>query len=64
MLHDLGDALVARTLAEGGEVEIVAHATRLHGYRGVGAFLRQTAATGLRGATPPRPAAPGASTNG
>ena len=63
VLHHLGEALVARTLAEGGDVEIVGHANRLHGYRGVGAFLRQTAATGLRGASPPWPTAPGASTN-
>lgn len=60
-VHQLGEALVARTLAGGGQVEVVAHANRLHGYRGVGAFLRQTAPTGLRGASPPWPTAPGAS---
>ncbi|ACG75642.1 hypothetical protein AnaeK_4439 [Anaeromyxobacter sp. K] len=59
-VQQLGEALVARALAGGGEVEVVAHANRLHGYRGVGAFLRQTAATGLRGASPPWPTAPGA----
>ncbi|HEY6003325.1 MAG TPA: hypothetical protein VIV57_10665 [Anaeromyxobacter sp.] len=57
---DRGEALVARALAEGGRVEVVAHTNKLHSYRGVGAFLRQTAATGLRGASPPWPAAPGA----
>lgn len=60
VVHDLGQSLVARTLAEGGRVEVVAHTNKLHGYRGVGAFLRQTAATGLRGASPPWPTAPGA----
>jgi release factor family 10 len=60
VVHDLGEALVARALAEGGRVEVVAHTSKLHGYRGVGAFLRQIAATGLRGARPPWPAAPGA----
>ncbi|GAO01380.1 hypothetical protein [Anaeromyxobacter sp. PSR-1] len=60
-VQQLGEALVARTLAGGGAVEVVAHANRLHGYRGVGAFLRQTAPTGLRGASPPWPTAPGAS---
>ncbi len=52
--------LVARTLAEGGDVEVVAHTNKLHSYRGVGAFLRQTTATGLRGAPPPGAMAPGA----
>lgn len=59
-LQDLGEALVTRTLAEGGEVEIVAHGNKLHSYRGVGAFLRQTSPTALRGASPPWPTAPGA----
>jgi peptide subunit release factor 1 (eRF1) len=57
----LGEALVARTLAEGGRVEVVPHANKLHSYRGVAATLRQTAPTGLRGASPPWPTAPGAS---
>jgi hypothetical protein len=60
VLHDLGEALVARTLSEGGEVELVAHQNKLHSYKGVGAFLRQTSATGLRGASQPWPTAPGA----
>lgn len=60
-VQQLGEALVARALAGGAQVEVVAHANRLHGYRGVGAFLRQTAPTGLRGASPPWPTAPGAS---
>ncbi len=53
VVHDLGEALVARALAEGGRVEVVAHANKLHSYRGIGAFLRQTAARGLSGASPP-----------
>ena len=57
---DLGEALVARTLAVGGGVDVVPRERRLHGYRGTGAFLRQTAPTGLRGASPPWPTAPGA----
>lgn len=61
VVRDLGEALVARTLAEGGRVEVVGHTNKLHGYRGVGALLRQTAATGLRGARHPWPTAPGAS---
>jgi peptide subunit release factor 1 (eRF1) len=60
VVHRLGEALVARALAEGGRVEVVAHANKLHSYRGVGAFLRQTAQTGLGGASPPWPTAPGA----
>lgn len=60
VVHRLSEALVARTIAEGGEVEIVAHGNKLHSYRGVAAFLRQTAATGLTGASRPWPAAPGA----
>jgi hypothetical protein len=60
VVRDLGEALVARALAVGGTVQVVPRARRLHGYRGVGAFLRQTAPTGLRGASPPWPAAPGA----
>ena len=58
---DLGETLVARTLAVGGRVEVVPHEKRLHGYKGVGAFLRQMAPTGLRGANPTWRAAPGAS---
>jgi hypothetical protein len=60
VVRDLGEALVARALAVGGTVQVVPRARRLHGSRGVGAFLRQTAPTGLRGASPPWPAAPGA----
>jgi hypothetical protein len=60
VVHHLGEALVARALAGGGRVEVVAHTNKLHSYRGVGAFLRQTGATGLRGASPPWPTAPGA----
>jgi hypothetical protein len=60
-VQHLGEALVARTLASSGAVQVVAHANRLHSYRGVAAFLRQTAPTGLRGASPPWPTAPGAS---
>jgi hypothetical protein len=61
VLQHLGEALVTRALGEGAEVEIVAHANKLHSYRGVGAFLRQTAQTGLRGTSQPWPTAPGAS---
>jgi peptide subunit release factor 1 (eRF1) len=60
VVHDLAEALVARTLAVGGTVDVVPRERRLHGYGGVGAFLRQTAPTGLRGASPPWPTAPGA----
>jgi peptide subunit release factor 1 (eRF1) len=45
-VHYLGEALVARTLGEGGEVEVVAHTNKLHSYRSVGAFLRQASANG------------------
>jgi peptide subunit release factor 1 (eRF1) len=61
VVRDLGEALVARTVAVGGAVEVLPHDRRLHGYRGIGAFLRQTAPTGLRGASPPWPTATGAS---
>lgn len=57
----LREALIAKTLAEGGRVEISAHENRLHSYRGVAALLRQTTPTGLRGASPPWAPAPGAS---
>jgi hypothetical protein len=59
-VRDLREALVARTIAGDGEVEVVPRGRRLHAYRGVGAFLRQSAPTGLsaRRAAPP-PAAPG-----
>jgi hypothetical protein len=57
----LKEALVARTLASGGRVELVRRDGRLHAFRGVAALLRQTAPTGLRGASPPWPTAPGAS---
>ena len=59
-VRNLREALVARTLADGGRVEIVPHENRLHSYRGVAAFLRQTAQNGLRGASPASPTAPGA----
>ncbi|HEX9241026.1 MAG TPA: hypothetical protein VF875_01155 [Anaeromyxobacter sp.] len=58
---DLKEALVARTIAGGGRVALVAHHGQLHAYRGVAALLRQTAHTGLRGASPPWPTSPGAS---
>jgi len=48
VLH-LGEALVARTLGEGGEVEVVAHTNKLHSYRSVAAFLRQASASGHKG---------------
>jgi hypothetical protein len=60
-VHDLGEALVARTLAGGGRIDIVPRSNKLRSYRGVGAFLRQTGATGLRGGSQPWPTAPGAS---
>jgi hypothetical protein len=60
-VQHLGEALVARTIANGGRVEVVPHGNKLHSYRGIAATLRQTAPTGLRGASPPRSAAPGAS---
>jgi peptide subunit release factor 1 (eRF1) len=60
-VHVLGEAMIARALREDAEVEVVAHTNKLHSYRGVGAFLRQTAPTGLRGASQPWPTAPGAS---
>ncbi len=50
---NLGEALVARTLAAGGRIEVVPHGNKLHSYRGIAATLRQTASTGLRGASPP-----------
>lgn len=59
-VQNLREALVARTLAGGGRVEVVPHENRLHSYRGVAAYLRQTAQTGLRGASQPWPTAPGA----
>jgi hypothetical protein len=58
---DLREALVARALGQGAEVEVVAPSRKLRSYEAVGAFLRQTAPTGLRGAPPPWPNAPGAS---
>ncbi len=61
VVHDLREALVASALAAGGRVEVLPHGNKLHGYRGVGAFLRQAGPAGLRGARPPWPAAPGAS---
>jgi peptide subunit release factor 1 (eRF1) len=56
----LGEALVARTLAGGGRIEVVPHERKLHSYRGVAAFLRQTSPTGLAGGSSPWPTAPGA----
>ncbi len=53
VVHQLGEALVARTLGEGGAVEVVAHTNKLHTYRSVGAFLRQTGGGMRRAATPP-----------
>jgi len=49
VVHHLGEALVARTLGEGGAVEVVAHTNKLHSYRSVGAFLRQATGGGMRG---------------
>ncbi len=48
-VHHLGEALVARTLGEGGAVEVVAHTNKLHSYRSVAAFLRQATPKGNRG---------------
>lgn len=48
-VHHLGEVLVARTLGEGGEVDVVAHTNKLHSYRSVAAFLRQATAKGQRG---------------
>lgn len=59
-VRNLREALVARTLAEGGRVELVPHESRLHSYRGVAAFLRQTAQNGLRGTSPAWATSPGA----
>lgn len=50
--NHLEEELVARTLAEGGEIEVVAHTNKLHSYRGVGALLRQSAQSGFRGGAP------------
>jgi hypothetical protein len=61
VVHHLGEAIVARALTDGARVEIVPHGNKLHSYRGVAAFLRQTAPTGLRGSSQPWPTAPGAS---
>jgi peptide subunit release factor 1 (eRF1) len=52
VVHHLGEALVARTLGEGGAVEVVAHTNKLHSYRCVGAFLRQATGGGMRGRAP------------
>jgi len=49
VVHHLGEALVARTLGEGGAVEVVAHTNKLHSYRSVAAFLRQATGGGMRG---------------
>lgn len=61
VVHDLGQALVALALAGGARIEIVPRSNKLRSYRGVGAFLRQTSGTGLRGATPAAATTPGAS---
>lgn len=58
-VHVLGEALIARALRGDAEVEVVAHTNKLHSYRGVGAFLRQTTATGLRGSSQRWPTAAG-----
>ncbi len=50
---ELEEELVARVLAEDGEIEVVAHSPRLHSYDGVAALLRQARGAG---ATPPAPA--------
>ena len=60
VLLSLAEALVARTLSEGGEVAVVAPERKLASYRGVGAFLRQAAASGVRGAGAGRASTPGA----
>ncbi len=58
-VHHLGEAMVARTLGEGGEVEVVAHTNKLHSYRSVGAFLPQASpAGGARGASAGGPQQP------
>jgi peptide subunit release factor 1 (eRF1) len=54
-VQHLGEALVARALAGGGEVEVVAHTNKLHSYKGVAAFLRQSTPNGLRGVSAIRP---------
>ncbi len=51
VVHQLGEALVARTIGEGGAVEVVRHTNKLHSYRCVGAFLRQTGG-GMRRTAP------------
>ncbi len=48
----LDEELVARVLADDGEVEVVPHTPKLHSYDGVAAMLRQARATG---ASPPAP---------
>ena len=48
-VDSLGEELVGRILAEDGEIEVVAHDTRLHAYHGVAALLRQARANGLAG---------------
>ena len=48
-VDSLGEELIGRTLAEDGEIEVVAHNHRLHAYHGVAALLRQAHANGLSG---------------
>ncbi len=60
MLENLPEVMVARALRQGARVEVVERRGKLHSYRGVGALLRQSAPTGLRGASPALPTAPGA----
>jgi peptide subunit release factor 1 (eRF1) len=48
-VDSLGEELIGRTLAEDGEIEVVAHNHRLHAYHGVAALLRQAHASGLSG---------------
>ncbi len=52
-VDSLGEELIGRTLAEDGEIEVVAHNHRLHAYHGVAALLRQAHATGLSGREAP-----------
>ncbi len=55
LVSSLGEELVRRVLADDGEVQVVAHANKLHSYQGVAAQLRQAATTGLSGQQPNQP---------
>ncbi|BDG09657.1 baeRF10 domain-containing protein [Anaeromyxobacter paludicola] len=57
LVPSLGDELVRRVLADDGEVQVVAHANKLHSYQGVAAQLRQASQTGLSG-SPAQPNQP------